>query len=45
MVNESWQNPDHWYLTNLVNQTVIYNKLLFKKYIKRLFMSLLRGIW
>jgi dTDP-glucose 4,6-dehydratase len=36
MVHESWQNPDHWYLTNLVNQTIIYKKLMGKKYLKKI---------
>ncbi len=36
MVNESWENPDQWYLTNLVNQTIIYKKLVSKKYIKKI---------
>jgi dTDP-glucose 4,6-dehydratase len=36
MVHESWKNPDHWYLTNLVNQTLIYKKKKKKKYIKKI---------
>lgn len=35
MVEESWKNPEDWYITNLVTQSLIYKKLSKQKYIKR----------
>lgn len=35
MVEESWKNPEDWYQTNLVVQSLIYKKLSELKYIKR----------
>ncbi len=36
MVNESWINPQDWYLTNIVYQTKFYQKLINKKFLKKI---------
>lgn len=36
MVNESWVNPDDWYTTNLVYQTILYKNLTNFKFIKKI---------
>lgn len=35
MVEESWQNPDHWYQTNVVSQVKLVNELRKIKFIKK----------
>ena len=35
MVSESWLNPEDWYKTNIVSQTIIYKKLSNFKFIKK----------
>lgn len=34
MVNESWNNPEHWYQTNLVSMTILVQKLIKFRFIK-----------
>ena len=36
MVNESWVNPEDWYLTNIVYQSKLYQKLINKKFLKKI---------
>ena len=36
MVNESWVNPDDWYTTNLVYQTILYKNLTNFRFIKKI---------
>tara|TARA_B100000575_G_C23134080_1_gene658419 strand:+ start:967 stop:1974 length:1008 start_codon:yes stop_codon:yes gene_type:complete len=36
MVAESWKNPQDWYMTNIVSQTLVYKELAKFKFIKKL---------
>ena len=36
MVEQSWNNPEDWYFTNLYSQTKFYNSLLNYKFIKKI---------
>ncbi len=36
MVEQSWKNPEDWYLTNLYSQSKFYNSLLNLKFIKKI---------
>ena len=39
MVAESWQNPTHWYQTNVVSQVALHDALRKLTYLKNMFMS------
>ena len=36
MVAESWNNPEDWYMTNIISQTLVYKELAKFKFIKKL---------
>jgi len=36
MVSQSWENPEHWYMTNVVSQSIFYKKVSKFKFIKKL---------
>ena len=41
MVAESWNDPTHWYKTNIVSQVALHDELRKENLLKNMFMLLL----